>query len=65
MDFDEKCVFKKIRIWKLYLQNKEKNLLKATIFVVSISKLHTNPKVLIQEFVWSFEILIVNVLDII
>ena len=65
MDFDEKCAFKKIRIWKLYLQNKEKNLLKATIFVVSISKLHTNPKVLIQEFVWSFEILIVNVLDII
>ena len=26
----------------------------ATTFVVNILKLHTNPKVLIQEFVWSF-----------
>ena len=28
----------------------------------NILKLHTNPKVLIQGFVWSFEILIANVL---
>ena len=38
---------------------------KATTFVVNSLKLHINPKVLIQEFVWSFEILIPNVLDII
>ena len=25
-DFDEKCVFKMVMIWKLYLQNKKKNL---------------------------------------
>ena len=63
-DFDKECVFKKVMIWKLYLQNKKKYL-RATTFVVNISKLHTNSKVLIQEFVWSFEILILNVLDII
>ena len=43
-------------IWKLYLQNK-KNLR------LQLSWLILNPKVLIQEFVWSLEILIVNVLD--
>ena len=63
-DFDKECVFKKVMIWKSYLQNKKKNL-RATTFVVNISKLHTNSKVLLQEFVWSFEILILNVLDII
>ena len=35
---------------------------KATTFVINILKLQTNPKVLIQGFVWSFEILITNVL---
>ena len=35
---------------------------KATTFVINILKLHTNPKVLIQGFVWSFEILITKVL---
>ena len=38
---------------------------KATTFVANILKLHINPKVLIQEFVWSFKIFIPNVLDII
>ena len=37
------------------LSSKEEEF-KATTFVVNILKLHTNPKVLIQEFVWSFEI---------
>ena len=44
-------------IWKLYLQKKKKNLR------LQPSSLILNPKVLIQEFVWSLEILIVNVLD--
>ena len=34
---------------------------KSTIFIINVLKLLTNPKVLIQEFVWSFEILIPNV----
>ena len=34
---------------------------KATAFVINILKLHTDPKVLIEGFVWSFEILITNV----
>ena len=38
---------------------------KTTTIVVNISKLHTNPKVLIQEFLRSFEALMMNVLDII
>ena len=38
---------------------------KATTIVVNILKLHTNPKVLIKGFVWSFEVLITSVLDII
>ena len=36
---------------------------RGTTFIVNILKLHTNPKVLIQEFEWSFEILITNILD--
>ena len=46
------------------ISSKHEEEFKATTFVVNILKLHTNPKVLIQEFVWSFEILILNVLDI-
>ena len=38
---------------------------KATTIVVNSLKLHTNPKILVHEFVWSFEVLITNVLDII
>ena len=38
---------------------------KATTIVVNILKLHTNPKVLTEGFVWSFEVLITSVLDII
>ena len=38
---------------------------KTTTIVVNISKLHTNPKVLIQEFLRSFEALMMNALDII
>ena len=34
---------------------------KATTFVINILKFHSNPKVLIRGFVWSFEILITNV----
>ena len=33
--------------------SKQEEEFKATTFVVNILKLHTNPKVLIQEFVWS------------
>ena len=47
------------------ISSKQEEEFKATTFVVNILKLHTNPKVLIQEFVWSSEILIPNVLDII
>ena len=37
---------------------------KATTVVINIfNKLHTNPKVLIQEFIWRFEIFIPNVLN--
>ena len=41
-------------------KNKKK---KATTSIVNILKLRTNPKVLIQEFLWSFEVLITDVLD--
>ena len=47
------------------ISSKQEEELKATSIVVNILKLHTNPKVLIQEFIWSFEVLIPNVLDII
>ena len=50
------------------ISSKQEEEFKATTFVVNILKLlqaHTNPKVLNQEFVWSSEILIPNVLDII
>ena len=38
------------------LSSKEEEEFQAKTFVVNILKLHTNPKVLIQEFVWSIEI---------
>ena len=44
------------------MSSKQKEEFKATIFVINILRLQTNPKVLIQGFVWSFEILITNVL---
>ena len=47
------------------ISSKQEEEFKATTFVVNILKLHTNPKVLIQEFIWIFEVLITNVLDII
>ena len=47
------------------ISSKQEEEFKATTIVVNILKLHTNPKVLIQEFIWSFEVLITNVLDII
>ena len=59
-DFDEKRVSEKVMIWKLFLRNK-KNGFQNTTFVTNILKLLTNPKVLIQAFVWSFEVLITNV----
>ena len=43
------------------ISSKQEEEFKATTFVVNILKLHINPKVLIQEFVGSFEILIPNV----
>ena len=43
---------------------KQEEEFKASTFVVNILKISTNPKALIQEFVWSFYILITNVLDI-
>ena len=46
------------------ISSKQEEEFKATTFVVNILKLHTNPKVWIQEFVWSFESLNPNVLDI-
>ena len=45
------------------ISSKQEDEFKVTTFVVNILKLHTNPEVLIQEFAWSFEILITNVLD--
>ena len=47
------------------ISSKQEEEFKATTIVVNILKFHKNPKVLIQEFIWSFEILITNVLDII
>ena len=47
------------------ISSKQEEECEVTTFVVNILKLHANPKVLIQEFVWSFEILIPNVLDIV
>ena len=38
------------------ISSKQAEEFKATTFIVNILKLHTNPKVVIQEFVWSFEI---------
>ena len=38
------------------ISSKQTEEFKATTFIVNILKLHTNPKVVIQEFVWSFEI---------
>ena len=43
---------------------KQEEEFKASTFVVNILKTYTNPKALIREFVWSFYILITNVLDI-
>ena len=40
---------------------KQQEEFNATTFITNIIKLHTNPKVLIQGFVWSFEILATNV----
>ena len=47
------------------LSLKQEEYFKVTTFVINILKLHTNPKVLIEGFVWSFETLSTNVLDII
>ena len=47
------------------ISSKQQEEFKATTIVVNILKPHTNPKVLIQEFIWIFEVLITNVLDII
>ena len=44
------------------VSSKQEEEFKATIYVVNILKHHINPKVLIQELVWSFEILIPNIL---
>ena len=41
--------------------SKQQQKFKATTFVINILKLHINPKVLIQGFVWSFETLITTV----
>ena len=43
------------------IYSKQQEEFKATTFVINILKLHINPKVLIQGFVWRFEILITNV----
>ena len=43
------------------ISSKQEEESKATHFIVNILKLHTNPKVLIQEFVWSFEIYSKNI----
>ena len=42
------------------ISSKRQEKFKATTFVINILKLHTN-LILVQEFVWSFEILITNV----
>ena len=47
------------------ISSKQEEEFEVTTFVVNNLKPHTNPKVLIQEFQWSFEILIPNVLDIV
>ena len=47
------------------ISSKQEEEFKATTIVVYILKLHTNPKVWIQEFIWIFEVLITNVFDII
>ena len=47
------------------IPSKQEEEFKATTFIVNILKLHTNPKVLILEFLWSFEILNPSILDII
>ena len=44
------------------ISSKQEEECKTTTFVINILKFHTNPKVIIQVFVWSFEILIGNVL---
>ena len=38
------------------ISSKQEEGFKATTIVVNILKLHTNPKVLIQEFIWKFEV---------
>ena len=43
------------------VSSKQEEECKAKTFVINILKLYRNPKVLIQGFVWSFEILITNV----
>ena len=43
------------------ISSKQKEEFKAITFVISILKLHTNRKVLIQWFVRNFEILITNI----
>ena len=45
------------------ISSKQEEEFKATTIVVNILKLHTNPKVLIQEFIWILEVLITKVLD--
>ena len=43
------------------IYSKQEEEFMATTFVISILKLYRNPKILIQGFVWCFEILIANV----
>ena len=38
------------------ISSKQEIEFKVTTFVINILKLHTNPEVLIQGLVWSFEI---------
>ena len=38
------------------ISSKQEEGFKATTIVVNILRLHTNPKVLIQEFIWKFEV---------
>ena len=44
------------------ISSKQEVEIKATNFIINISKLFTNSKVLIRGFVWSLVILIANVL---
>ena len=37
------------------ISSKQEKEFKATTIAVNILKLHTNPKVLIQKFIWSFD----------